>query len=104
MWLSVPRAPLRLILSSQESLAPCTSTAVAAVVRGNEEFSRRLYREVVKDSENLVVSPFSVSMVMAMVAEGAQGDTLDQILQGLALGGLDSGLGYRYCQLCFLNM
>ena len=76
-------------------MAPCTDTAVAAVVAGNEQFSKRLYREVVKDSGNLVVSPFSVSAVMAMVAEGAQGNTLDQILQGLALDGVDSGLGYR---------
>merc|ERR1712183_1145513 len=58
---------------------------VKSVAKSNDQFSKSFYDLVIKEEEgNLIMSPFSVSGVMAMVSAGARGKTLDQIMTGLS--------------------
>merc|ERR1712106_574482 len=57
---------------------------VKSVARSNDEFSIKLYDLLKKEKGNLIMSPFSVSSVMAMVSAGAGGNTLQQIRSGLS--------------------
>ena len=50
---------------------------VKAVSKAEEEFSKSLY-EVIKKSakkDNILLSPYSVMVVLAMLSEGARGET-----------------------------
>lgn len=60
---------------------------VPAVVASNEQFSRRLYSKLLGGmyEENLVISPWSISTVMTMLAAGARGKALLQLHRGLSL-------------------
>merc|ERR1711970_197423 len=58
---------------------------VKSVAKSNDQFSKSFYDLLIKEEEgNLIMSPFSVSGVMAMVSAGARGKTLDQIMTGLS--------------------
>ena len=52
--------------------------ALHSAAVSNENFSCALYN-VMKEQENLIMSPFSISCVVAMVSTGARGNTLQQI-------------------------
>jgi len=58
---------------------------VKSVAHSNEVFGKTLYDLLKNDDGNLVMSPFSVSAVMAMVSAGAKDETLQQILTGMSL-------------------
>ena len=58
---------------------------VAAVVKANEQFSRRMYSQLGGHQDNLVISPSSISTVLTMLATGAHGRALHQLQQGLSL-------------------
>jgi len=69
---------------------------VEAVASGNKVFSGRLYNLLREKEGNIIFSPFSVSGVMAMVTEGAGGDTLMQLTQGMSFPDKDKlELGYK---------
>ena len=76
------------IRPTQAALWPCKYSGVVA---GNEQFSKRLYSKVMGEPEveprpgNLVVSPSSLSTVLAMLAVGATGHTLTQLQAELDL-------------------
>jgi serine protease inhibitor len=55
--------------------------AVAAVVKSNSDFALDLYGRLKADNagKNLFFSPYSVSGALAMVAEGARGETAEQM-------------------------
>jgi len=53
--------------------------AIQSVAFSNEKFSWAIYNVMKAEQENLIMSPFSVSCVMAMVSTGAKGKTLQQI-------------------------
>ena len=55
--------------------------AVTAMVKSNNGFARDLYGCLTAEhaGKNLFFSPYSVSSALAMVAEGARGETADQI-------------------------
>ena len=62
--------------------------AVKAVAKANQDFGAKLYPHLVKakgEGENLIMSPFSVSSVMAMALAGARSGTADQMKTGLGL-------------------
>lgn len=58
---------------------------------GQAEFAARLLSESIKDGENTVVSPASVSAVMSLLANGAGGKTSSEIRKAIA-GGADTDL------------
>jgi len=69
---------------------------VAAVARGNTVFGGRLYQQLKDEPGNIIMSPFSISGVMAMVAAGAGGDTLTQVQQGMTFPSSEElALGYK---------
>merc|ERR1712038_1470219 len=70
---------------------------VESVSRAAEEFSKSLYG-VVKETEegNILFSPYSVAAVLAMLSEGARGDTLDMMKKTMHLPEAESvRTGYR---------
>jgi serpin B len=57
-----------------------TPAGVAALVEANNNFSLGLYSQISKGAnDNIFFSPWSISDAMAMVYEGARGDTANQI-------------------------
>jgi len=69
---------------------------VAAVATGNTLFGSRLYQQMKDESGNIIMSSFSISVIMAMVAAGAGGDTLSQIQLGMSFPSSEKlALGYR---------
>ena len=60
------------------------------LLRASNAFAFQLARELVpvEADENLFFSPLSVSMVLGMLLNGADGDTFDQIRSVLGFGGL----------------
>ena len=76
------------------------SAAEQAIVRGSNDFSVRLFREVnrTRSAETVVLSPFSVTAALGMAANGAAGGTFEAMRTTLGLGGLDTTTlrtGYR---------
>ncbi|XP_065333034.1 antichymotrypsin-2-like isoform X1 [Cloeon dipterum] len=68
-------------------IAPAAmDTPFEAVAKGNSEFSREFYR-VVAEAEpgNLVSSPMSCLIALAMAHAGAKGDSIPKIARGLRL-------------------
>jgi serpin B len=53
------------------------------LVQGNNAFALDMYRSLRADNGNLIFSPFSISLALAMTYAGARGDTEAQIAQAL---------------------
>jgi len=70
--------------------------SVAAVVAANQAFLSKLYPALSQaaggGNGNLVVSPFSLSSVLAMLHAGAAGETEREIRQGMALPDQDQAI------------
>ncbi|XP_076653195.1 antichymotrypsin-2-like [Halictus rubicundus] len=79
--------------------APNTNPeALNAVAQGTNQFSGTLFQAVVQESpSNLIMSPLSAAVVLAMAAYGAGGETERQLKQGLHIPSPDQfGLtGYK---------
>lgn len=60
---------------------------VAAMVEGQVEFTLDLFKQVSKGKEasNVVLSPLSISLALAMTAAGAKGPTREQIAKCIKL-------------------
>jgi len=52
---------------------------MAELVQGNTSFGINLYHSLRQDDNNLIFSPFSISLALAMAQAGAQNDTLQQM-------------------------
>jgi len=94
---SLSPAPSSLPISSRIMSNKITAVdQVAAVARGNTVFGGRLYQQLKDEPGNIIMSPFSISGVMAMVAAGAGGDTLTQVQQGMTFPSSEElALGYK---------
>jgi serpin B len=64
-------------LAVSETQSISDDQAVAALVRGNNEFALNLYEEVCKiqESDNIFFSPYSISSALGMTYDGARGQT-----------------------------
>ena len=63
-----------------------------AIALSDATFSYRIFSETVNydgAAENVFISPLSISMALAMVLNGAEGETHNQIKETLGLSGLD---------------
>ncbi|CAL8315208.1 unnamed protein product [Lota lota] len=80
LWiLGVVAALLSLQIASSQELSS-----------GNTDFASRLYKAVSsRTDDNVLLSPFSVSAALAMLASGCRGETQQQLLSALSLGSLD---------------
>ena len=56
----------------------------------NERFDIKLFQAVSSSDTgaNVFISPLSVEVVLAMILNGAEGDTLDEMIEALELSGL----------------
>jgi serpin B len=61
------------------------------LVESGQDFSFNLFRNVVKEdsSDNIFISPLSISVALGMTLNGAKGETFNQMRHTLALEGLD---------------
>ena len=59
--------------------------AIAAVVRGNEQFALKLYGGLREREGNLFLSPYSLRSALAMTFAGARGETARQMKETLCL-------------------
>jgi len=67
------------------------SESEKAIASSDATFSYRIFRETVSydnTADNLFISPLSISMALAMVLNGAEGETHNQIKETLGLSGL----------------
>ncbi len=77
---------------------PARAISVAEVPEGNgaaTDFSLRLFQKSFNGAQNTLVSPLSVLMALGMTANGAEGETLNQMEQALGLP-RDSWNGWLY--------
>ena len=79
---------------------------IQSLVNGNNTFALNLYRKLASQNGNLIYSPFSISLALAMTYAGARGETESQMAQTLhfdlsqsqlhpAFNALDLGLMQR---------
>ncbi len=62
------------------------------LVEADRNFSYRIFRETVAydhEEENIMISPLSISMALAMALNGAEGETFDDMRETLKLTGMD---------------
>lgn len=87
--------------TSAPSRGPAADPTLAAA---NAAFGARLLREVSEPGQNVVLSPFSVSVALAMALDGAQGPTREAVATTLGLPATDpDGLNARFRDL-LLNL
>jgi serpin B len=74
------KAPFKVLKSSQERAASVASAEEISVLAGrNNDFAIRLYQELSDSTGNLIISPYSISLAMAMAYAGAKDETRRQI-------------------------
>ena len=61
------------------------------VIEADQSFSYELFRNTVDfdDEENIMISPLSVSMALAMTLNGAEGETFDAMRETLKMSGMN---------------
>lgn len=68
---------------SRERNPTVEENTVAALADGNNTFALDLYQSLRSQDENLILSPFSVSLALAMTYAGARGETETQMAETL---------------------
>ena len=77
-----------------------TIQGVKDVVKANNQFAIDLYSEISKESnENIFFSPWCISTAMAMVYEGARGDTAKEIQEIFHFPENDSSRRFSYAKM-----
>ncbi|CAG2055881.1 unnamed protein product [Timema podura] len=73
-------------MSGAQQTVTMSSRAVQETVKGNSDFTLALYKILAKaKSGNIIVSPLSLEVVLAMAHFGARGETAEQIATGISL-------------------
>lgn len=92
--------------SKPRNTSPITNAeSQSTLVKDNNEFGVDLYKRLRGQSGNLFLSPYSVSVALAMTQAGARGDTLQQMNQVLhfSLPGESLHPGFNALQLALNN-
>jgi serpin B len=74
-------------LSREASSAPAED--VAAISAAEQAFAARLYQTLAAGDGNVVVSPLSIHLALAMALGGAEGDTAAEMAAALEVAGFD---------------
>ncbi len=53
------------------------------LVESQNEFAFKLFKEIDKGNEDIFISPYSISVLLSMVADGAKGETLEEMQEVL---------------------
>ena len=65
-------------------IASCNCQDVSAQVKDladvNTDFGLDLYKQIIEDSENTFLSPYSISVALGMLYRGADGNTKDEVM------------------------
>ena len=83
-WLATPSGDLA--IDHQPATMdedPATAAELEALVAGNSEFAIELYDYLADSPENLIYSPYSISLAFAMALAGASGETETQLRNAL---------------------
>ena len=81
---------VQLIASDRErNQSAASADDIAAVARAQQEFAAALYAILADEPGDLVFSPASIHIAMAMALAGAEGDTEAQIAAALGVDGID---------------
>lgn len=64
---------------TQDSSSAVTKAPDAQFIDAQMQFSVDLFQESVRENQNVLISPFSASLALAMTANGASGSTLSQM-------------------------
>jgi serpin B len=72
---------------------------LASLVDGNNAFAMDLYHSLISKSGNLVLSPYSISLALAMTEAGARGQTANQMAESLHFLQPDDQLHAAFNQL-----
>lgn len=74
-------------------------TSLNQVISGNTNFAVNIYREMVDETENQVISPYSISTALAMVYAGANDNTATEMQQVFGFGTNNSTFHQTYNQV-----
>ncbi len=69
--------------------ASASASDLAAVSVAEQAFGARLYQALAAGEGNVVVSPLSIHLALAMALGGAEGDTADEMAAALEVAGFD---------------
>ncbi len=84
-----PAANVAQSILKRETHPNVPESGVNALVNGNNAFALDLYRSLRSSDGNLILSPFSVSLALAMTYAGARGETESQMADALHFSGQD---------------
>lgn len=70
-----------------------------SLVRGNNAFALDLYRSLRTSDGNLILSPYSISLALAMTYAGARGETESQMADALHFSGQDVHVAFNALDL-----
>lgn len=91
-------------MAQQKAVSECPTDSVAkAVFKGSTNMAYPLFEQVDKlhdQNENLIISPIGVAEALSLLANGANGSTLDQITMALGVENLNAEkIGETYGKL-----
>ena len=81
--IAIPGLVLALVLSVPCSAKDATASDEKKVIESYNKTALQLYRELKEESQNLVISPYSIGTAMAMALSGARGDTKKEMMKVL---------------------
>ncbi|VEN46845.1 unnamed protein product [Callosobruchus maculatus] len=85
-----------LVLSLTLTMTSAKDAQLEAVLKGNSEFTKKLYHALSKEEGNIFFSPISVHAVLSMLHQGSRGETQQILGDVLAVPGLtESAEGYK---------
>lgn len=95
-------ATVLLLTACQKSTptpTPLPPLTTSQQVQNNNQFAWNLYKEVVDETENQLLSPYSISTALAMVYAGADGNTATQMQQVFGFGANNATFHQDFNQL-----
>jgi len=84
--------------TTQKNPSSNTTTSSSQIVNSNTQFALDLYKTVVDETENQILSPYSISTALAMVYAGTDGNTATEIQNVFGFGANNSSFHQAFNQ------